>query len=125
LEDNFPDAQLFSVKVADEYFVDIIEYLSIGFVPRDFSTAQKKNLVVRIVDYQLIAHHLYKMGTYSILRRCVLEHERTWVLAEAHEGISRGHCAGKATAHNVLCTGLWWPIIHKDAKEYFQNYDVC
>ena len=25
LEDNFPDAQLFSVQVVDEYFVDIIE----------------------------------------------------------------------------------------------------
>jgi hypothetical protein len=24
LEDNFPDAQLFSVQVVDEYFVDII-----------------------------------------------------------------------------------------------------
>ena len=28
LEDNFPDAQLFSVQVVDEYFVDIIEFLS-------------------------------------------------------------------------------------------------
>jgi hypothetical protein len=25
LEDNFPDAQLFSAQVIDEYFVDIIE----------------------------------------------------------------------------------------------------
>jgi hypothetical protein len=24
-----------------------------------------------------------------------------------------------------LCVGLWWPTIHKDAKEYFQNHDVC
>jgi hypothetical protein len=28
LEDNFPDAQLFSVHVTNEYFTDIIEYLS-------------------------------------------------------------------------------------------------
>jgi hypothetical protein len=33
LEDNFPDAQLFSVHVADEYFADIIEYLSTRVVP--------------------------------------------------------------------------------------------
>ena len=39
LEDNFPDAQLFSVQVADEYFVDIIEYLSTGIAPQDFTTA--------------------------------------------------------------------------------------
>jgi hypothetical protein len=33
LEDRFPDAQLFSVQVANEYFDDIIQYLSIGTVP--------------------------------------------------------------------------------------------
>jgi hypothetical protein len=39
LEDKFPDAQLFSVQIADEYFVDIIEFLSTGFAPREFTTA--------------------------------------------------------------------------------------
>jgi hypothetical protein len=28
LEDTFPDAQLFLVQVTDDYFADIIEYLS-------------------------------------------------------------------------------------------------
>jgi hypothetical protein len=46
LEEHFPDAQLFSIQVADEYFADIIQYLSIGTVPQEFNTAQKKNLVV-------------------------------------------------------------------------------
>jgi hypothetical protein len=47
LEDNFPDAQLFSVQIVDEYFINIIEYLSARIVPQDFSTTQKKNIVVR------------------------------------------------------------------------------
>jgi hypothetical protein len=75
LEENFPDAQLFSVQIVDEYFVDIIELLSTGVAPKEFSTMQKKNLVVRVADYQLIAGHLYKLGVDNILRRCVLEHE--------------------------------------------------
>jgi hypothetical protein len=25
----------------------------------------------------------------------------------------------------VLHAGLWWPIIQRDAKEYFQKCDVC
>jgi hypothetical protein len=37
------------------------------------------------------------MGADNILRRCVLEHERPRILAEAHEGIVGGHYAGKAT----------------------------
>jgi hypothetical protein len=69
LEDNFLDAQLFSVQIVDEYFADIIQYLSIGTAPQEYNTTQKKNLVVWAVDYQLIAGHLYKMGADSILQK--------------------------------------------------------
>jgi hypothetical protein len=58
LEENFPDAKLFSIQIDNEYFVDIIEYLSTGIVPQEFNIVQNKNLVVRAVDYQLIARHL-------------------------------------------------------------------
>jgi hypothetical protein len=55
LEDNFLDAQLFSAQIIDEYFADIIQYLSTGTAPQAYNTAQKKNLVVWVVDYQLIS----------------------------------------------------------------------
>jgi hypothetical protein len=71
--------------------------LNTGTVPQEFNTVQKKNLVVIDGDYQLIAGQLYKMSLDCILRRCVLEHERPTILAEAHEGIAGGHYAGKAT----------------------------
>jgi hypothetical protein len=64
---------------------------------REFNTAQKKNLVVGVADYQLIGGHLYNMCADNILRRCVLEHERPRILAESHEGIVGGHYAGKDT----------------------------
>jgi hypothetical protein len=89
---------LFSVHIVDEYSVDILQYLSTGAAPQEYNTTQKKNLVVKVVDYQLIARHLYKMDTDTILRRCVLEHERPRILAESHEGIARGHYAGKDIA---------------------------
>jgi hypothetical protein len=103
LEDNFLDAQLFLVQIANEYFTDIIQYLSTGTGPQEFNTAQKKNLLVRAGDYQLIAGHLYKMGAYNILRRCVLEHEIHRILVEGHEGIAGGHYAGQDTVQKVLC----------------------
>jgi hypothetical protein len=86
---------------------------------------QKKNLVDRPAKYQLIAGHLYKLGAYNILRRCVMGHERTIILAESHEGLVGGHCARKATTQKILHARLWWPTFHKDEKEYFQNCDVC
>jgi hypothetical protein len=54
LEDNFPYAQLFSVQIDDEYFTDIIQYLSIGTALQEYNTMQKKNLVVHVANYQLI-----------------------------------------------------------------------
>jgi hypothetical protein len=74
--------------------------------------------VVRAANYQLIVGHLYKLGADGILRICVIEHERSVILAEVHEGIVGGHYAGKSTAKKVLHAGLWWPTVHKDSKEY-------
>jgi hypothetical protein len=104
LEENFLDEELFSVQVDDEYFTNISEYLSTRVVPQDFSIVQKKNRVFKVVDYQIIAGYLYKMGAYKILRRCVLEHERPRNLVEAHESIAGGHYAGKDTAQKVFHT---------------------
>jgi hypothetical protein len=42
------------------------------------------------------------MGADSIFRRCVLEHERPRILAEAHEGITGGRFVGKSTTQKVL-----------------------
>jgi hypothetical protein len=63
------------------------------------------------------------MAVDNNLRRCVLEHERRRILAEAHEGIVGGNYAGKSTMQKVLHTILWSPKIHRDAKDYFQACD--
>jgi hypothetical protein len=47
------------------------------------------------------------------------------ILAEAHEGIAGGHYLGKETAQKVLRAGLWWPTLHRDAKDYYRACDVC
>jgi hypothetical protein len=82
-------------------------------------------VVVCVVDFSLIAEQLYNMGPDEILRRCVMEVERPLILEEAHKGIVVGHYAGKETMQKVLRVGLWWPTLHKDAKEYYRACDVC
>ena len=66
----------------------IIHLLSTRYAPEDFSIWQKKQLVVKASDYKLIAGQLYKLGLDEILRRCVFEHERQWVMAKKHVGVS-------------------------------------
>jgi hypothetical protein len=93
--------------------------------PREYTVIQKKQLVVRATYFSLIARQLYKMGPDEILRRCIMEAERPLILAEAHEGITGGHYTGKETTQKVLRASLWWPTLHKDAKDYHRAWDVC
>ena len=61
----------------------------------------------------------------GLLSRCVQEHEKPLILAEAHSSAAGGHYAGKAIAQKILTAKLWWPTIHKDAREYFHSCDIC
>ena len=73
LEEGLPNTQIFVVHVAYRHFKDIIQFLTIGTVPKEYCIQQKKELVVHVEDFTVIVGHLYKMGNYEILRRYVPE----------------------------------------------------
>jgi hypothetical protein len=98
LDDILLDAKLFAVKMVDDYFRDIVQFLSIGMAPSNMTISQKKSLVVKATYYQLIVGNLYKLGAHGILIRCMLEHDRSMILSEVHEGIVGGHYACKVIA---------------------------
>ena len=118
LEDNFPDVQLFAVTVVDKKFKAIIHLLSTSYVPEGFTTAQKKNLVVKAANFTLIVGQLYNMGPNEILCQCVFEHERHWITCEAHVDVTRGHYTRKQIGHKILQAILWWPTIHMVTKSF-------
>jgi transposase InsO family protein len=47
------------------------------------------------------------------------------ILVESHEGIAGGHYTGKLKIQKVLRAGLWWPTLHRDAKDSYRACDVC
>ena len=53
--------------------MDIIEFLTIGTAPTEYSINQNKQLVVKAVDFTIIVGKLYKLGPDEILRRYVLD----------------------------------------------------
>ena len=67
VEDNLPDAQLFAITMVDKTLEAIIHFLSTSYAPEGFTTAQKKHLIIKVVDFTLIAGHLYKIGPDEIL----------------------------------------------------------
>ena len=46
MEDDLLDAQLFVITMFDDQYKDIIHFLSTGYAPTEFTTTQKKQLVV-------------------------------------------------------------------------------
>jgi hypothetical protein len=125
LEDTLSGAQFLAIRNIDDHFAEIVQFLSIGMEPSEYTITQKKDLVVRTADFSLIDGQLYKMGPDDILSRCVMEVERPLILTKAHECITGGHYAGKEIAQKVIQVGLCWPTLHRDAKDYYRAYDVC
>jgi hypothetical protein len=102
LEDTLPNAQFLTIRMVYDHFLDIVQFLSTRMAPSEYTVPQKKQLVVHVADFSLIAGQLYKMGPDEILRRCVIETEQPLILAESHAGIVGGHYTGKATVQKVL-----------------------
>jgi hypothetical protein len=124
LEDTLSDAQMLAIRNIDDHFAEIVQFLSTGMAPSEYTIPKKKQLVVCAANFSLIVGQLYKLGPNEILRRCVMDIERPLILAEAHEGITGGHYTGTATTQKVLRDGLWWPTLYRDAKDYARSSDV-
>lgn len=72
----------------------------------EYTTTQKKQLVVKAANYQMIVGQLYKLGLDEILRRSILAHEIPMILAEPHEGVAGCHYAGRDIVQKILCAWL-------------------
>jgi len=55
----------------DDHFLDIIQFLTAGTNLEGYSTQGKKEIVVYVACFSVIAGHLYNMGTNEILQRYV------------------------------------------------------
>ena len=125
VHDSLPDAQLFSIQITDEYYADIIHFLTTGWAPVEFTKQQKKQLVVKAADFTLITGQLYKLGSDEVLSRCMMPHKKKAIIREAHSGAAGGHFVGNPTTQKILTAGLWWPTLHKDTKEFCRCCDIC
>ena len=52
--------------MVDDFILDVTQFLNTGIAPLDFTIAQKKQIVLNAIDYELIVRNLYKISTYGI-----------------------------------------------------------
>ncbi|XP_070672096.1 uncharacterized protein [Malus domestica] len=69
LRESFPDEQLFSLKITDPWYADIINYKVIKRIPDDFTRAQKDKLVKTAKYYEWDDPYLLKYCTDQLIRR--------------------------------------------------------
>ena len=89
------------------------------------STKKKQILAMKAAPYSIINGFLYKMGLDDILRRCVLEHEINNIMHESHYEPIGGHFQEERTTKKIQQSGLWWPTLHKDCKNFVGQCDRC
>eukprot|EP00253_Pinus_taeda_P004862 PITA_04862 len=67
LYDQLPDTDLFYIEEIPDYLEEITTFLARGKCSEGHMMMQKRDMVVLVDDYQLIARHLYKLGLDQVL----------------------------------------------------------
>ena len=125
IKDDLPDAHLFRLEAVPVGLEEIAQFLEDGQALEGMSTKKKKILAMKAAPYSLVNGFLYKMGLDDFLKRCALEHERDNIMHEAHYGHAGGHLQADTTANKIQQSGLWWPTLHRDCKNFVSQCDRC
>ena len=125
LTENFPDEQLFKLSFLLPWYDDIVNYLSCGVVPPEFSYQQKRKLKTDNRYYIWEDPLLFKRGADMIIRRCVPDSEQCKILNECHASPYGGHFSGEKMAHKILQSRFYWPTIFRDCTEWVKLCDRC
>ncbi|XP_068305092.1 uncharacterized protein [Pyrus communis] len=125
LRESFSDEQLFSLKVTDPWYADIINYKVTKKILNDFTRAQKDKLVKTAKYYEWDDPYLWQYCPDQLIRRCVPESDFKSILTFCHSYACGGHFGAKRTAFKVLESGFYWPSLFKDAYEFCATCDRC
>lgn len=125
IEDDLPDANLFSITVTPTWDTSIFEFLSTQKFPEHLDANGRRKVRVNSRHFAIIANRLYRRGIDGVLRRCVSEPETSKILVACHDGTCGGHFSGRLTAQKILRAGYFWPTMFRDAHRYAHRCDAC
>ena len=107
------------------WFADIANFLSVGEIPKEFSSQQKKKLIRDAKFYIWDEPFLWKLCSDGMVRRCIANEEVGTILQHCHGMVNSGHYGPQRTAAKVLEAGFYWPSILQDAREFMMHCDAC
>ena len=86
------------LSVQTPWYVDIMNYLSCGVMPFEFSYQQRRKLRTDCRLYIWDDPILYRKAADMIIRRCVPETEQGGIMEKCHASPYGGHFAGDKIA---------------------------
>ena len=124
-ENFFPDEQLFMLSVQTPWYANIVNYLTYGVMPFEFSYWKRRKLRIDCKLYIWDDPLLYRRGAGMIIRRCVPEMEQGGIMEKSHASPYGGHFVGGKTAQKIFQSIFYWPTLFQDYFEWVKHCDAC
>jgi hypothetical protein len=125
INDNFPNANLFSIGVVPTWYEHIVEFLRTQQLPEGLSKNERRKVRVNNTHFALILGKLYCKGVNGLLRRCLTYGEVLAILEACHDSACGGHFLGQLTTQKALRAGYFWPTMFVDAESHTKQCDAC
>ncbi|GJU41721.1 reverse transcriptase domain-containing protein [Tanacetum coccineum] len=129
VNENFPLETLNMVTSRSDsstpWFADYANYHAGNFIVKGMSSQQKNKFFKDVKHYFWDDPYLFKICADQMIRRCVAGQEAVDILTACHSGPTGGHYGANYTAKKVFDSGLYWPMIYKDAHNLVTRCDTC
>ncbi|GJX14544.1 reverse transcriptase domain-containing protein [Tanacetum coccineum] len=129
ITDEFPDKHqmILKVELSDDepWYADYVNYIVGKIVPSNWMLEKRRRLFSQVKNYFWDEPYVFRLCPKNVMRRCVAGSEILEILAHCHSGPTMGHHSASITRRKVYESGLFWPSIFKDAKDYLMRCDAC
>ncbi|GJU27377.1 reverse transcriptase domain-containing protein [Tanacetum coccineum] len=129
IADEFLDEHLMILKANinddEPWYADYVNYIVGKVVPPKWTPEKRKQFFSQVRNYFWDESYAFILCPDNVMRRCVAGDEIFEILAHYHFGPTGGHHSASVTGRKVYKSGLFWPDIFKDAKDYVMKCDAC
>ncbi|GJX78312.1 ribonuclease H-like domain-containing protein [Tanacetum coccineum] len=128
ITDEFLDEHLMILKAElnndEPWYADYINYIFGKIIPLIWTPKKRRIFFSQVKYYFWDEPYAFKLCSENVMRRCVAGNEIFEILAHYHSGPTGGHHSATIIGRKVYESGLYWPSIFKDAKDYVMKCDA-
>ena len=118
VDDDLPDAKLFTIEIAPRWAKGIISILSVKLSVKPDEPLQSERIWKQVEPYTLISGRLYKQESDKVLHLCADLEDYTDIISDAHISLGGYHACPNRTHQRVLLNGFWWPTLMSDIIDF-------